>query len=62
MYQICLSENKVIPIFYDELNDAKKDAVNQYKYRGVSCIKDLTTGQIVWEMKSKQPISPFVLE
>lgn len=57
MFQICLSENKVIPISYDSLNDAKHDALNQFKYRGVTCIKNIKTGEIVWELKSQTTAS-----
>ena len=61
MFQIlCSSENKVIPIFYDSIVDAKNDAMNTFKYQGAQRIINIKTGAVVWDLASVPAIPSFL--
>ena len=61
MFQIlCSSENKVIPIFYSSIVDAKNDAMNTFKYQGAQRIINIKTGAVVWDLASVPAIPSFL--
>lgn len=61
MFQIqCSTDNKTIPIFYENIDDAKHDLLNTFKYQGAQRIVSVKTGNVVWDLGSVPTIPSFL--
>jgi hypothetical protein len=49
-FQIECSDGKTIPIFYDDIDVAKNDALNKFKYQGAQRIINIKTGAVIWDL------------